>query len=110
MKPTRAGIRLRLRAALFALSIAAMAAQAGSVPRAPPAAGAVRVPRPTVTLVPLALERGLEARLARVLRRPPVSGSWALLIAGLTGVWAIGQRRMTAAAARSLDPRRLQRR
>lgn len=113
MKPSRSRRPLRLKAALFALSIVAMTTQVGGA-TAP--AGGGELPAAQVraaAAVPLPGERELLAWLAwltSVLRGPPVSGSWALLIAGISGVWAIGRRRMSAPGGRSLDPYRLRRR
>ena len=107
MKPTRAGTPLRLKAALFALSIAAMATQAGSAP--PPLRVANTPPAAYSTAAGGSVPAGRElaASLAGVLRGRPVSGSWALLLAGLTGILAIGRRRMSALGGLSLDPQRL---
>jgi hypothetical protein len=45
--------------------------------------------------------------LVSLLPRPPAPGSWALLLAGLAGVWAIGRRRVSSIGDRSLRPDRL---
>ena len=106
MNPTRSRRLLRLKGTIFALSLAAMASQVGGATAAPREAGA----RPAVHLsasLPLPGARELLAGLASPVRHAPGSGSWALLIAGLTGAWAIGRRRVSAIGSRSLDPHRL---
>lgn len=92
MKPPQSRSRLRIQAALFALLLAAVTPQVG---------GAAAIPLPG--------EYELLAWLASVLRAPPVWGSWALLAAGISGVWAIGHRRMSAPGGGSLDPYGLRR-
>ena len=110
MKPKLARTRLRLIGTLLALSTAAVATQvsgASATPRIglePPAAHL------SAALVALPGERELLAWVTSVLRGSPVPGSWALLIAGLTGVWAIGRRRISALGGGTLDPFRLRRR
>jgi hypothetical protein len=111
MKTTRARTPLRLRATLIALSIVAMATQVGGA-----TAAAVDQPRAAkvsaATVIPVPGERELLAWLARLtdgLRGPPVSGGWALLLAGLTGVWAIGRRRLSPPGSLSLPRQRLRR-
>jgi hypothetical protein len=47
---------------------------------------------------------------ASLVPSPPTSGGWTLLVAGLVGVWAIGQRRISAHGSHSLDPGKLPRR
>jgi len=99
---------LRLPTALLALSLAAMTTQVGGATASPglgepPAAQASVV----AAALPIPGERELLAWLARVLPLPPESGNWALLIAGLTGAWAIGRRRMSSSGSRALDLRRL---
>jgi hypothetical protein len=99
-----------LRGALLALSIAVMASQVSSASAGQEASR----PRPVTTaraatVAPSDERVGLPG-LASLLRGPPVSESWALLLAGLTGVWAIGHRRMSVLGSRSLDPRGLRRR
>ena len=110
MKAARPRTPLRLKGMLFALSIASMATQAGSAPLPLRAAHAVRAAH--AIAVSVSLPGGLEppAALASLLRRPPVSGSWALLFAGLTGILAIGRRRLSALGSLSFDPQRLRRR
>jgi hypothetical protein len=109
MKPTRARRSLRLKATLFALAIAATATQVGGASAAPGAAGWQPVAQVSAATVPVPSERELLSWLASLSRGPPPSAGWALLVAGLIGVWAIGHRRISA-ADRSLDPYRLRRR
>jgi len=110
MKPTRARSPLRLKATLFALSIAAMATQVGGASAAGAVAGLPSVAQASTAAIPIAGERELLAFLVKVLRGPPQSASWALLVAGLLGVGAIGHRRICALGSRSLDPYRVRRR
>lgn len=110
MKPARARTPLRLKGTLFALSIAAMATQAGSAPLPPRAAHAPHVAHSTAASASLPDGLELPTAFASLLRGPPVSGRWALLFAGLTGVLAIGRRRMAALGRLSFDPQRLRRR
>jgi hypothetical protein len=110
MKPTRPSTPWRLRGAIFALSIAAMATQAGRATVAPGVAGGPPVAHVSAASVSLPGGRELLAWLASELRGPPASGSWMLLLAGLTGVWAIGRRRVSALGSRTLHPHRLLRR
>ena len=110
MKPTRARTRLRLTGTLLALSIAAMATQVGGASAAPRMALEPPVGHVSAAIVPVPGERELLAWVASVLRGSPVPGSWALLIAGLTGVWGIGRRRISALGSGTLDPYRLRRR
>ena len=109
MKPASARMSSRLRGALLALSMAAMATQVGGA-----SAAVESGPRGVATLgaasVALSGERTQLAGLASPLPGTPVSGGWALLIAGLMGAWAIGHRRMSALGSRSLDPQGLRRR
>jgi MYXO-CTERM domain-containing protein len=111
MKPKRARTPWRLKRTVFALLIAALAAQAGSASHAPQASGgsAHRV-HPRAAIVPLTLEHELWAWSARVSSEPPVSGGWALLLAGLAGVWAIGRRRISATGSGGRALYRLRRR
>ena len=109
MRPIRARTSPRLRAAAFALSIAVMAQVGGaSTALQPPAT----TPVAHVSAAGLPVPGGQEllAWLAGVLRALPVSGGWALLVAGVTGAWAIGRQRMPAIGGSSLDPYRLPRR
>jgi hypothetical protein len=110
MKPARPRTPLPLKGMLFALSLASMATQAGSAPLPLGAAQAPRAAQAIAVSVPL--PGGLEppAAIATLLRGPPVSGSWALLFAGLTGILAIGRRRLSALGSLSFDPQRLRRR
>jgi hypothetical protein len=101
---------LRLRGALLALSIAAMATQVSGASAAPEMAGARPVPAAASAAAALSDEHAQLTGLASLLRGPQVSGSGALLVAGLLGVWAIGHRRVSAAGSRSLDPQGLRRR
>lgn len=109
MKPIRAHTRLRLKGAIFALSIAAMATQVGGASAVPGVAGEPPVAQLSAAIVPVPGERELLAWLTSVSRGSPVPGSWALLIAGLAGVWAIGRRRVSAIGNRTLIPYRLRR-
>ena len=99
----------RLRGALLALSMVALATQ---VSRASAAVepGPRGVAQLGTVSVALSAERTQLAGLATPLPGTPVSGGWALVIAGLMGTWAIGHRRMSARGSRSLDPRGLRRR
>ena len=110
MEPTRERMPLRLRGALLALSIAAMATQVSGAS----AAQEVDRPRPVTAAASAAAALSGEpaplARLASLLRGPQVSGNWALLVAGFLGVFAIGHRRVSAPGSRSLDPQGLRRR
>ena len=108
MKPKRARMRWRLKGTIFALSIAAMATQVGGATMSPRVAAELPAPV-SAAAIPLPGERELLIWLASVLRTPPVSGGWALLLAGLTGVWAIAWRRMSAPDSRSLDAHGLRR-
>lgn len=110
MKPTRVRTRSRLKGTIFALSIAAMATQVGGAAVAPRAAGEPPAPHVSAAIVSVVGERELLALLERVSRGPPLPGSWALLLAGLTGAWAIGRRRLSATGSRSLNPNLLRRR
>ncbi|HEV2227953.1 MAG TPA: hypothetical protein VGR86_03280 [Steroidobacteraceae bacterium] len=110
MKPTRARTPVRLKGAILALSFTAMATQAGSAPHALRLAGAPPAAHVSAASAAVPGERELLAWLARVMVRPPVPGSWALLVAGLASAWAIARRRMSAGGSRSLDPHRLRRR
>jgi hypothetical protein len=107
MKPTRPRTPLRLRRAIFALAIAAVATQVGSATVTPGVAGQRPAALVSAARLPLPGERELLTRLASVLRGPPVSATWPLLLAGLTGVWAIGRRRVSETGSRPLDPGRL---
>ena len=110
MKPLQFRRPMRLKAALLALSLVAMTTQVGGASAAlgvgePPAAQLS-----VAAALPMPGERELLAGLAwltRVVRLPPESGNWALLIAGLTGAWAIGHRRRFSFGSRALDPYRL---
>ena len=113
MKPVRVRMPLRLKGALFALSIAAMATQAGSAPLPPRAAEPVRAAH--LSAASVLLSGKLAGKLAplgslgSVLHGQPVSGGWALLFAGLTGIWAIGRRRTSTLGSQILEPQRLRR-
>lgn len=109
MEPARVRMPLRLKGALFALSIAAMATQAGSAPPPPREAKAVPVAHLSAASVSLASKLAPLSSLGSVLQAPPVSGGWALLFAGLTGIWAIGRRRTSTLGSRILEPQRLRR-
>ena len=106
MKHPQSRRSLRLKAAFLALSLAAMTTQVGGATAAPGAGEAPAVQPSAAAALPIPGERELLAWLTRVLRVPPVSGGWALLIAGLAGAWAIGYRR-SAFANHALDLRRL---
>ena len=103
---------MRIKAALFALSIAAMTTQVGGATAAAGIGEPLAARVSAAAAIPLPGERellGWLAWLARVSRAPPVLGSWALLLAGVAGVWAIGHRRMSAPGGHSLDPYGLRR-
>ncbi len=110
MEPSRARSVVRLRGALVVLSIAAMATQVSGAS----AAQELARPRPVTTAASAATARSAPPAqltgLAGLLRDPQPSGSWALLVAGLLGIWAIGHRRLSALGSRSLDPHGLRRR
>jgi hypothetical protein len=110
MKPTRAHARLRLKGTLLALSIAAMATQVGGASAAPRMTLEPPVAHLSTAVALMPGERELLAWITSVLRGSPVPGSWALLIAGLTGVWAIGRRRVAALGNGTLDSYGLRRR
>ena len=110
MKPTRTRTRLRLKGTLLAVSIVAMATQVAGAPEAPRMGPEPPAAHLSAALVALSGEPELLARIRSVLRESPVPGSWALLIAGLTGAWAIGRRRISALGSGTLDPYRLRRR
>jgi len=97
---------LRLRVALLALSLAAMTTQVAGATTAPGSGGPLAAQASVAAALPMPGERELLAWLTRILRLPPVSGSWALLIAGLTGAGAIGYRR-SVFANHALDVHRL---
>ena len=109
MEPARVRMPLRLKGALFALSIAAMATQAGSAPLPPREAKAVPVAHLSAASFSLSSKLAPLSSLGGMLQAPPVSGGWALLFAGLTGIWAIGRRRTSALDSRILEPQRLRR-
>ena len=111
MEPARVRMPLRLKGALFALSIAVMATQAGSAPLPPPPREpkAVQVAHLSAASVSLSSKLAPLSSLGSVLQAPPVSGGWALLFAGLTGIWAIGRRRTSTLGSRILEPQRLRR-
>jgi hypothetical protein len=110
MKPTRAHTPLRLKGAIFALSLAAMATQVGGASATSGvAAGERPVAQVSAVSLPVPGERELLAWLTGMLRGSPVPGSWALLVAGLAGVWAIGRRRVSAIGDRTLIPYPLRR-
>lgn len=109
MKPSQARKPLRLKAMLFALSVAAMSTQVGGASSAAGVAGSAPVAQMSAAM-PLLGERELLTWLASLLRAPPESGRWALVVAGLVGVCAIGLRRISASGSRSLDPYRLRHR
>jgi hypothetical protein len=109
MKPTRAHTRLRLKGAIFALSIAAMTTQVGGASMAPGVAGEPPVAQVSAASLPVPGERELLVWVTTVLHGSPLPGSWALLVAGLAGVWAIGRRRVSAIGDRTLIPYRLRR-
>lgn len=109
-QPTKVRNPWPFRRTVFALLIAALAAQAGSAPRAPQeAGGSSHIVSPSAVIIPLALERNLGLSSARV-SSEPVTGGWALLLAGLAGGWAIGRRRMSATGSRRRGTYRLRRR
>ena len=109
MKSTRAHTRSRLKGALFALALAAMASQVGGASAAPGTAGELPAARVSAAIVPMPGERELLAWITVVLRGSPVPRSWALLLAGLAGVCAIGHRRVSAFGNHTLIPHRLRR-
>lgn len=109
MEPTRPRMPLRLRRALLVSSIAAMATVSGAsaaqeMARARPvttagAAAPALSREPAQLTGPASPARGLQP-----------SGSGALLLAGLLGVWTIGHRRLSVLGSRTLDPHGLRRR
>ena len=106
MKPAPCTRSLRFKAALFALSFAAMTTQVGSATAAA-GMGEPRSAQLTAAAIPVPAAGellGWLAWLERVLPAPPISAGWALLAAGIAGVWVIGHRRMSAPGGRSLDP------
>jgi hypothetical protein len=111
MEPTRIRMPLRLRGALLALLMAAMATQVSGASAAQEM-GSTRVVTAggAATAAVLPVTRAQLTALAGLLRGPPASGGWGLLAAGLIGVWAIGHRRMSVLGSRSLDPHGLRRR
>jgi hypothetical protein len=110
MKPTQVRTRLRLKGTIFALLIAAIATQVGGASVAPGVPGEPPARQLNAAMVPVVGERELLAWVESVSRGPPVPGSWALLLAGLTGVWAIGRRRVSAIGNGSGNLYRLRRR
>lgn len=108
MKSTRAHSRLRLKGTLLALVVAAMASQVGGASAVPRMAGEPPA-QVSAAIVPVPGERELLAWVTSVLRGSPLPGSWALLLAGLAGVWAIGYRRVSALGNHTLMPHRLRR-
>jgi hypothetical protein len=98
---------LRLPTALLALSLAAMTTQVGGATASPGLGEPPAAQASVAAALPIPGERELLAWLTRALPSPPESGNWALLIAGLTGAWAIGRRRMSSSGSRALDLRRL---
>jgi hypothetical protein len=101
---------LRLRGALLALLMAAMATQVSGASASQEMGSARLVTAGGATGAALSVERAQLGGVAGLLRSPPVSGGWGLLVAGLIGVWAIGHRRMSVRGSRSLDPHGLRRR
>ena len=106
MKPAPARMPLCLRAALLALSIAAMLTQVSRASAAADRAGSRLLAPPGMSAAVLPSERTGLIGFASPLPGPRVPGSGALLIAGLIGGWAIGRRRLSAMGSRSLDPHR----
>jgi hypothetical protein len=132
MKAMRARRASRLKGTLFALALAAVATQVGGAAVAPGMAGESFAAQASVARIPVvagtaarawappvveafrhsgrqqpgagggAGERAQPEGLASAVRAPPVPGAWALLVAGLTGVWTIGRRRLSAMGNRSL--------
>jgi hypothetical protein len=110
MKPRQTRARLRLKETLLALAIAAMATQVGGASAAPRITLEPPVAHVSTAIAPVPGERELLAWITSVLRGSPVPDRWALLIAGLTGVWAIGRRRIAALGNGTLDSYGLRRR
>ncbi|HEY2276318.1 MAG TPA: hypothetical protein VGH61_12510 [Steroidobacteraceae bacterium] len=110
MEPTRFRMPLRLRGALLALLMAAMATQVSGASAAQEMGSARLVTAGVAATAALSDERAQLTGLAGLLRGPPASGGWGLLVAGLIGVWAIGHRRMSVLGSRSLDPHGLRHR
>jgi hypothetical protein len=103
MKPTRAHTRRRLRVTLLALSLAVLLS---------PAPGATPTPA-VVRQADTALAGPARAAAPEGAAAPhgqPGSQSWALLLSGLTAVWAIGRRRVATIGSRSLAAYRVRRR
>jgi hypothetical protein len=137
MSPRPAHLRVRLLARIAALSLATVVARgsaASVMPEAVGEAGGLHTitartamvggtPAAAEVLAPqminshrsewrqTAEDRGKQraplSLLVSLLRRPPTPGSWALLLAGLAGVWAIGRRRVSSIGDRSLRANRL---
>ena len=103
MKSTRASTPRRLKGMILVLSIAAMATQVSGASAAPELSGSRSVTSAGGATAARAAAPAQPAELASLLRGPPVSRDWALLVAGLLGVCAIGRRRMTAFGGRGLD-------
>jgi hypothetical protein len=104
MKPMRARTRLRLKGTLLALSIVAMATQVGGASAVARMALEPPVAHVSAAIVPVPGERELLAWITSLLRGSPAPESWALVIGGLTGVWAIGRRRISALGSGTVDP------
>ena len=108
MKSTRAHPRLRFTGTLFALVLVAMTSQVGGASAARGSAGEPPAAR-SAAIVPLPGGRELLAWFMSVSRGSPAPGSWALFLAGLAGVCAIGHRRVSAIGDRTLRAYRLRR-
>jgi hypothetical protein len=137
MRPQPAHLRVRLLTRIVALSLATVLARGSAATVMPEAAGEAGglhtitaraavvggTPAAAEVLAPQVInslrgewqqtaeDRGKQREplslLVSLLPRPPAPGSWALLLAGLAGVWAIGRRRLSSIGDRSLRPDRL---
>jgi hypothetical protein len=99
----------RLRRALYGLMFAALATQFTGASAATRVEAQPAIRHLKAATVPLPEVRGLSAWLTGTLSRPQEPDSWALSLAGLTAIWAIGSRRMPQLGKRGLNPRRLHR-
>jgi hypothetical protein len=94
---------MSLRGVLLAISLAAMTTQVSGASAAGEVVRSRLVTTGGAATAVLSDVRAQLTGLAGLLRDPPVSGGWGLLVAGLIGVWEIGYRRMSVLGSRSLD-------